>query len=236
MKRKYNSLMASIPHEGPTVQMRSGKSVMFPQPDDSIRLNVARLCKDLCAYKKPVELHRASVRGNGEPADSRQPGDRAFVKFTDKGTTTDAQWKIIDHIVNSTHEKKGTAKATYTFLNAGAGVGKSYIGRKCNEAFEARGQCVINMCPTGAGACQMTDGRTIHSLIKPTKGKQVSQATIIAMRDDLPTNLGLVIIDEASMLAADHLVILDARLRQLYDRDKVFGGISVLLLGDLVSD
>jgi hypothetical protein len=70
----------------------------------------------------------------------------------------------------------------------------------------------------------------------PGYGKTLSAAQLIQLRNCLPMHLALVIIDEVSMLASDHLVILDARLRQLYDSLKVFGGISVLLLGDLVSN
>jgi PIF1-like helicase len=43
-----------------------------------------------------------------------------------------------------------------------------------------------------------------------------------------------VIIDEDSMLSANFLVLLDQRLRAMYDATKPFGGISVLLVGDFL--
>lgn len=40
----------------------------------------------------------------------------------------------------------------------------------------------------------------------------------------------MVIIDEVSMLDMELLVLMDHRLRALYDPTKVFGGISILLV------
>lgn len=237
MTSKFNTLMRTAPEDGEARRQTRNKSVIFPQTQDSEPRAIPRLCTNLKSYKKPDAPPPLTENGiNGEPENSRQLGEQAFVEFTDRGTSTDAQWKIIDHIVNTVNDNTGKAEQTCTFLNAGAGVGKSFIGRKCNMAFAARGQTVINMCPTGAGACQMTDGHTFHSIMKPQLGKDLGQGKLLELRDKLPFNLGLVIIDEASMLAAEFLIILDKRLRQMFDRTKVFGGISVLLLGDLVSN
>jgi hypothetical protein len=236
LKSKYKQLLGSNPNGIQASRLRRKQTVVFEQPDDNDPHAMSDLCSKFLAYKKEPKVLKAAARGlNGTPVDSRQPGERAFIEFTERGTSTPAQWKIIDHIVNTVNKDTGRMEPTYTFLNAGAGVGKSYIGRKCNEAFAARGQTVINMCPTGAGACQMTEGHTFHSIMHPGYGKTLSPALLIQLRNTLPMHLALVILDEVSMLASDHLVVLDARLRQLYDSQKVFGGISVLLLGDLVS-
>jgi hypothetical protein len=236
MSGMYKELLGSNPNGVETPRPRRNKTVVFEQPDDNDPRAIPDLCSKFLAYRKEPNALNAAARGlDGAPVDSRQPGERAFIEFTGRGTSTPAQWKIVDHIVNTVNKDTGRMEPTYTFLNAGAGVGKSFIGRKCNEAFAARGQTVINMCPTGAGACQMTEGHTFHSIMHPGYGKTLSPAQLIRLRNTLPMHLALVIVDEVSMLASDHLVILDARLRQLYDSQKVFGGISVLLLGDLVS-
>jgi hypothetical protein len=44
----------------------------------------------------------------------------------------------------------------------------------------------------------------------------------------------MVVVDEVSMLSAQFLVLLDARLRSIYKHDQTFGGISILLLGDFI--
>ena len=44
----------------------------------------------------------------------------------------------------------------------------------------------------------------------------------------------VVVVDEVSMFSAQNLSQLDQRLRQLYDPSRVFGGISILLVGDFL--
>ena len=44
----------------------------------------------------------------------------------------------------------------------------------------------------------------------------------------------VVVVDEVSMFSAQNLSLLDQRLRQLYYRSKMFGGISILLVGDFL--
>lgn len=44
----------------------------------------------------------------------------------------------------------------------------------------------------------------------------------------------LVIVDEVIMLNAENLLILDRRLRTMYDYAKPFGRISILLVGDFM--
>jgi hypothetical protein len=42
----------------------------------------------------------------------------------------------------------------------------------------------------------------------------------------------MVVVDEVSMLSAQFLVLLDTRLRSMYNSDQTFGGISILLIDD----
>jgi hypothetical protein len=44
----------------------------------------------------------------------------------------------------------------------------------------------------------------------------------------------MVLVDEVSMLNAQFLVLLDIRLRSIYNSDQIFGGISTLLIGDFI--
>jgi hypothetical protein len=114
------------------------------------------------------------------------------------------------------------------------GVGKSFVGRTSNEAFLSRLETALNCCPTGAGATQMTKGRTFHSAFsKGSKGK-LGEVKIRELRETFG-NLGLVVVDEVSMLSAEDLFLMDQRLRQVFNPYMPFGGISILLLGDTVS-
>jgi hypothetical protein len=42
------------------------------------------------------------------------------------------------------------------------------------------------------------------------------------------------VVDEVSMLCTQFLVLLDTRLRSMYNSDQTFGGISILLIGDFI--
>ncbi len=44
----------------------------------------------------------------------------------------------------------------------------------------------------------------------------------------------MIVVDEVSMLSAQFLVLLDTRLRSMYNSDLTFGGISTLLIGDFI--
>jgi hypothetical protein len=44
----------------------------------------------------------------------------------------------------------------------------------------------------------------------------------------------MVVVDEVSMLSAQFIVLLDTRLLSMYNSDQTFGGISILLIGDLI--
>ncbi len=44
----------------------------------------------------------------------------------------------------------------------------------------------------------------------------------------------IVVVDEVSMLSTQFLVLLDTRLQPMYKPDQIFGGISILLIGDFI--
>ncbi len=44
----------------------------------------------------------------------------------------------------------------------------------------------------------------------------------------------MVVVDEVSMLSTQFLVLLDTRLQSMYNSDQTFGGISILLIGDVI--
>ncbi len=46
--------------------------------------------------------------------------------------------------------------------------------------------------------------------------------------------LKLAVVDKISMLSTQFLVLLDTRLQSMYKHDQLFGGISILLIGDFI--
>jgi hypothetical protein len=101
---------------------------------------------------------------------------------------------------------------------------------------EARGK---HMSPANFlksfGASHLPQGRTFHSVFK-TWMPSLSAATAI---DIIFKSLGgnrlkIVVVDEVSMLSTNFIVLLDTRRRSMYDPDKLFGGISILFIGDFI--
>ena len=100
--------------------------------------------------------------------------------------------------------------------------------------------------PSGAAASQFKNGRTIHSYLKITTNKargkdaqdkafkELSDASAQALEQEL-ADLRLLIVDEKGMLGFSRLFQISSRLQQArpMKKDVPFGGISVLLGGDL---
>ena len=87
---------------------------------------------------------------------------------------------------------------------------------------------------TGAASANI-NGQTLHSLFGFKFG-----TTFLSMSEKMRAdkrilfqNLKFVIVDEISMVSADLFYNLDLRLREITMVDKVFGGISVFVFGDL---
>lgn len=129
----------------------------------------------------------------------------------------------------------------------GAGTGKSYTINTILEqtGLEYPDQKVVQIIsPTGAASKQFTSGKTIHSYLKigvkgNRKGKEtqfneLSDVAAQQLERDL-SDLRLLIIDEKGMIGFTRLFQIDSRLRQARPEHRMrpFGGISVMLAGDL---
>ena len=128
-------------------------------------------------------------------------------------------------------------------VHGGAGTGKSRlissIYTMLTETLKKAGDdpsCpyVVLSSFTGAASANI-NGQTLHSLFGFKFG-----TTFLSMPEKqraekrlLFRNLRCVIIDEISMVSADMLYNLDLRLREITMVDDVFGGLCMLLFGDL---
>lgn len=124
------------------------------------------------------------------------------------------------------------------FLTGKAGTGKTTFLRTLRERTPKR---MVVLAPTGVAAIN-AQGQTIHSFFQLPFGpivpghEQAERKTYYRMGKDkknLIKTLDLLVIDEISMVRCDLLDAIDAELRKYKDRTKPFGGVQLLLIGDL---
>lgn len=124
---------------------------------------------------------------------------------------------------------------TNVFLTGKAGTGKTTFLRSLKRECWNRSYVVI--APTGVAAVQ-AGGATMHSFFQLPLGAFIPdrggiKKEINEYKSEIIKNLDLLIIDEISMVRADMLDAIDSRLRQVRCSEEPFGGVQLLLIGDL---
>lgn len=128
---------------------------------------------------------------------------------------------------------------TNLFLTGKAGTGKTtFLRRLQNES----GKRMVVLAPTGVAAIN-AGGMTIHSFFQlpfspfvPGRGFIGEEKHFMRMSKEkrrLIASLDLIVIDEISMVRPDTLDGIDSILRRLRGNDSPFGGVQLLLIGDL---
>jgi ATP-dependent DNA helicase PIF1 len=135
------------------------------------------------------------------------------------------------------------------FLTGKAGTGKTTLLRKIKEQSSKK---IIVVAPTGVAAMN-AKGTTINSLFQLPPGSffpgdinlQTLQSGIVSIqslvselsysrdKQTLFNELELLVIDEVSMVRCDLLDVIDAILRSVRKNNSPFGGVQLLLIGDL---
>lgn len=133
------------------------------------------------------------------------------------------------------------------FLTGKAGTGKTTFLRGLAENPTKR---MVILAPTGVAAIN-AGGQTIHSFFQLEFGPQIPDDAVIAGGADIMRrsavqyqkfsaqklkiirSLELLVIDEISMVRADLLDAVDAAMRRVRHNDKPFGGVQVLMIGDI---
>jgi len=135
------------------------------------------------------------------------------------------------------------------FLTGKAGTGKTTFLKNLKKISPKR---MVVVAPTGVAAIN-AGGVTIHSFFQLPFGPQIPQNAFergfpgagsdpqsasrinrfSKNKINLIRSLDLLVIDEISMVRADMLDAIDATLRRFKDRHKPFGGIQLLMIGDL---
>lgn len=127
---------------------------------------------------------------------------------------------------------------SHLFLTGKAGTGKTTFLKKLKEKSLKR---MIVVAPTGIAAIN-AGGVTIHSFFQLPFGPYVPDTTVTSKKStyrfgkekiNLIRSIDLLVIDEVSMVRADLLDSIDAVLRRYRDRHQPFGGVQLLMIGDL---
>ena len=129
------------------------------------------------------------------------------------------------------------------YLTGKAGTGKTTFLHKLKEVSPKR---MVVVAPTGVAAIN-AGGVTIHSFFQMPfgpilPGRLEAQANsgetnfirkFNRKKIDIIRSLDLLVIDEISMVRADLLDGIDQVLRKYKNRNQVFGGVQLLMIGDL---
>lgn len=142
---------------------------------------------------------------------------------------TNPQLELAFDYVRNTHKN--------IFLTGKAGTGKTTFLHQIQRETPKR---MVIVAPTGVAAIN-AGGMTIHSFFQlpfgpylpgnkqePARQRQFSREKIRLIQ-----SLDLLVIDEISMVRADVLDAIDDVLRRYRDRYKPFGGVQLLMIGDL---
>ena len=131
-----------------------------------------------------------------------------------------------------------TSTNVSVFLTGKAGTGKTTFLRTLRERTPKR---MVVLAPTGVAAIN-AQGQTIHSFFQLPFGPIVPGMTfkerstynkMSKEKKSLIKTLDLLVIDEISMVRCDVLDAVDQELRKHRDKSKPFGGVQLLLIGDL---
>lgn len=125
------------------------------------------------------------------------------------------------------------------FLTGKAGTGKTTFLRELRETSHKR---MIVVAPTGIAAMN-AGGVTIHSFFQLSFAPYIPDSRLVSSQKsffkfgkekvNIIKSLNLLVIDEVSMVRADLLDAVDGVLRRFRDRHKPFGGVQLLMIGDM---
>ena len=130
---------------------------------------------------------------------------------------------------------------THLFSTGKAGTGKTTFLRKLKRESPKR---MVVIAPTGIAAIN-AGGVTIHSFFQipfapyvpessfSTNGQATYRFRFGKEKINIIRSMDLLVIDEISMVRADLLDAVDEMLRRYRDRHKPFGGVQLLMIGDL---
>lgn len=120
------------------------------------------------------------------------------------------------------------------FATGKAGTGKSFYLKLIREKINKK---ILVLTPTASAAVNV-DGSTFHRFLglpnSPLIGDNGKLIKKVSKKSkEVIINLDVLIIDEISMVRADIFDVIDHHFRKIRGNDKPFGGVQLLLFGDL---
>lgn len=126
-------------------------------------------------------------------------------------------WDLIEH------------QKTNLFLTGKAGTGKSTFLRYLEEHTE---KSVAIIAPTGVAALNV-GGQTIHSFFQFSTGVLQKDDIHFCRNAKIIQHLDMLVIDEISMVRVDLIDAIDLSLKLHRGNTKPFGGVQVVIIGDM---
>ncbi|XP_062713846.1 uncharacterized protein LOC134290684 [Aedes albopictus] len=158
-------------------------------------------------------------------------------------TTNAEQRDLILQMIHSLHSYDESSKPMQIFFTGPAGCGKTFTLRilmetinRYSQAHNAQKNAYVACASTGKAAVAI-GGTTVHSAFRITMSRRANSKLSFEMLQlyrNAFANIKAVIIDEVSMIGADILNTIHARLQDISGNyDDPFGGINIVFCGDL---
>lgn len=124
------------------------------------------------------------------------------------------------------------------FLTGKAGTGKTTVLKEIVELCKQKKKNVVVLAPTGVAA-KAANGKTIHSFLNLPTGPYIPgmrKRGLFSLDDGkkrLVEKLDILFVDEVSMVRCDLMDEVDEVLRHYRNSQRPFGGLQIVLIGDL---
>lgn len=118
------------------------------------------------------------------------------------------------------------------FISGNAGSGKTTLLHYMTDYFEKAKKNLVIVAPTGTAALQ-ANGVTINSFFRFAFGVVTARSVKKPSDPTIYKEMDILLLDEASMGRADVIDGIDLFLRRVRGINKPFGGVQVILIGDL---
>lgn len=150
------------------------------------------------------------------------------------GCLSQSQRYVFDHVKDAIDREEQSV----VFIDARGGTGKTYLlNSLLSYARISDGNIkpALAVATSGIAATQLLGGRTFHSRFRAPLEIYEHSVLDISVQTDLASVIRqsrLIVWDEAPMAHRFHLEALDRSLRDITNKDCVFGGKSLVLAGD----
>lgn len=143
------------------------------------------------------------------------------------------QKDIFQKIMRSIAQNKGTQ----FFLNARAGTGKTFFCQVLSACLRRKKNIVVTSASSAIASQLHIGGTTVHKAFGvsvPPQGEEPQSSLTLQSRQGIVVEAAsLIIIDEVAMLQQTVITAIDRCLRDLTNNDTLFGGKTILFVGDL---